>query len=212
MKIEKIIKTISDERFSPYSKRYPDKIKKGFFLYQSNIEISQSFYSSLSILEISLRNGINKSFSEYFSNNSWHRENLPMELSKQVKEIEIKLTRSRKDPTIDRIVAELNFGFWTMLFNRKYAKIFWKPLLKVFPYIPKENRKRTIVSSKLNHIRTFRNRIYHYDPIIWDIKEILIKRKEIFDVMNWIEPEMAKWAGNIDTFEGVKEKIKRKAW
>lgn len=132
MEIEKIIKTISNERFSSYLKRYPDDLKKSFFLYQSNIEISQAFYSSLSILEISLRNGINKSFIKYFSNKSWHKENLPKELSKQIKETEAKLIQSRKNPTIDRVIAELNFGFWTMLFNRKYAKYIWKPIIESF--------------------------------------------------------------------------------
>lgn len=209
VEIEKIIKTISDERFSSYLKRYPDNLKKSFFLYQSNIEISQAFYSSLSILEISLRNRINESFIKHFTNKSWYKENLPKELSKQIKETEVKLIKSGKKPTIDRVIAELNFGFWTMLFNRKYAKYFWKPLLKAFPYIPRDKRKRTFVSAKLNHIRTFRNRIYHYDPIIWNIQEVITKRKEIFEIMSWIEPEMAKWAKSIDTFEEVKDKIKK---
>ncbi len=59
MNIKKVIKTISKERFEPYRKRYENDLKRGFLLYQANIQISQSFYSSLSILEISLRNAIN---------------------------------------------------------------------------------------------------------------------------------------------------------
>ena len=210
MEIKKIVKTISNERFSPYLRRYPKDLNRSFFLYQSNIEISQSFYSNLSILEVSLRNSINLVFIEYFGTNNWLKNKLPKELKKQIKEIENKLIKSRKEPVIDRIIAELNFGFWTTLFNRSNAKYFWKPLLKAFPYLPKEKRKRAIVSAKLNKIRSFRNRIYHYDPIIWNIQELISKRKEIYEILYWIEPETAKWAESIDTFQEVKRKIKEK--
>ena len=94
---------------------------------------------------------------------------LPNELKRQIKEVENKLVKSRKEPAIDRIIAELNFG-----------------------------------------LRTFRNRIYHYDPIIWNIQELIPKRKEINEILYWIEPEIAKWAESIDTFQEVKRKIKEK--
>ena len=210
MEIEKIVKTISNERFSSYQKRYPNDLKKSFLLYQSNIEISQSFYSNLSILEVSLRNTINQSCIKHFKTENWLKEKLPKELKKQITEIENKLIKSGKEPTNDRIIAELNFGFWTILFNRSNAKIFWKPLLKAFYYLPSEMRKRTGVSAKLNRLRIFRNRIYHYDPIVWDVKELISRRKEIYDILTWIEPETAKWADSIDTFDYVRKKIKER--
>lgn len=118
------------------------------------------------------------------------------------------MLKSKKPASIDRIIAEMNFGFWTILFNRKYAKNFWKPLIKTFPHLPNDCRKRTIVSAKLNHVRTFRNRIYHYEPIIWDIREIVNKRKDIYEIMGWIEPETEKWAKSIDRFEETKLMIR----
>ena len=208
MEVEKIVKTISSKRFNSYQKRYPNNLKKSFLLYQSNIEISQSFYSNLSILEISLRNTINQSCIKHFDTENWLKGKLPNELTPQILEIEKKLIKLGKEPTNDRIITELNFGFWTRLFNRSNTKVFWKPLLKSFPHLPKEMRKRTSVSAKLNRLRTFRNRIYHYDPIVWNIKELVSRRKEINEILTWIEPETAKWANNIDTFDEVKTKIK----
>ena len=207
MEIKKIIKTVSKERFEPYKKRYRNDLNRSFLLYQANIQLSQSFYSSLSILEVALRNAINDSFQEYFNNKRWYKE-FPIELKQQIEEVETRLLRSKKAATMDRIIAELNFGFWTILFNRKYAKFFWKPLLKAFSKIPSDCRKRTIVSAKLNHIRTFRNRIYHYEPIIWDIREIVNKRNDIYEIMTWIEPETEKWAKNIDKFDETRQRIK----
>jgi len=204
----KIIKTISHERFAPYKKRYNGDLKKALLLYQANLQISQSFYSSLSILEVSLRNAISDSFRKYFESDCWYQD-FPDEVKNQISEVEKRLIKSKKEPTIDRIIAELNFGFWTTLFNRKYAKIFWKPLMKSFSQLPSESRKRTVVSSKLNHIRTFRNRIYHYEPIIWDIKEIVNKRKEIYEILEWLEPETERWAKTIDKFEETKDEIRK---
>jgi len=207
MNLERIIKTISPERFEPYKRRYPNNLNKSFILYQSNLEISQAFYSSLSILEVSLRNSIHEKFKNHYGKTDWYNE-LPTELKQQVLEVEKRLIKSRKEVTTDRIIAELNFGFWTTLFNRNNAKFLWKPLLKSFPNIPNDFRKRTKVSASLNRIRTFRNRIYHYEPIIWDIQQIIEKRKEIFEILNWIEPDTEKWAKEIDTFDLVRKKIK----
>jgi hypothetical protein len=154
-----------------------------------------------------LRNAINASFQVYFNNEQWHKE-FPIELKLQIEEVESRLVKSKKAVTIDRIIAELNFGFWTILFNRRYAKYFWKPLLKAFPKLPNDSRKRTIVSAKLNHIRTFRNRIYHYEPIVWDIREIVNKRKEIYEILKWIEPETERWAKSIDRFDETRGRIR----
>lgn len=185
--------SISKERFAPYLKR-SENTKNALFLYQKNIETSQEFYGLLSILEVTLRNKIDQSCKLYFENDNWLTEILPNELSKQINENKNRLIKSKKEITNSRILAELNFGFWTTLFNRKYARIFWKPLHKIFPNMPKENKKRTEVSSRLNHIRVFRNRIYHYEPIIWDLEILKKKREEILETIYWLDADTSEWA------------------
>lgn len=192
MSLEKIINSISKERFEPYLKR-SENTKNALFLYQKNIETSQEFYGLLSILEITLRNQIDQSCKLYFKNNNWLTEILPIELSHQINENKSRLIKSKKEITNSRILAELNFGFWTTLFNRKYARIFWKPLHRIFPNMPKENKKRTEVSSRLNHIRVFRNRIYHYEPIIWDLEILKKKREEILETIYWLDSDTYEW-------------------
>lgn len=192
MSLEKIINSISKERFEPYLKR-SENTKNALFLYQKNIETSQEFYGLLSILEITLRNQIDQSCKLYFKNDNWLTEILPIELSHQINENKSRLIKSKKEITNSRILAELNFGFWTTLFNRKYARIFWKPLHRIFPNMPKENKKRTEVSSRLNHIRVFRNRIYHYEPIIWDLEILKKKREEILETIYWLDSDTYEW-------------------
>ncbi len=200
MEIEKIIAAISEERFEPYLTRCGNN-GEALVLYQKNIKVSQAFYALLSVLEVTLRNRINQSCKLHFDTDNWLQEKLPPELNRQIVDIEIRLNKSNKTVTNSRILAELNFGFWTTLFNRKYAKLFWKPLHRIFSNAPKSNKKRTDVSSRLNHIRTFRNRIYHYESVIWNTEALKHKKDEIFEIISWLDFDTSKWAKQFDRFD-----------
>ena len=208
MELQKIIKDISNERFEPYLLRCNGDQKKAFALYEYNIKVSQSFYAPLSALEVTLRNKIDESFKEHFGDDFWLRNVLPPVMGKQVTDLEQKLVQRKKTITNSSILAELNFGFWTILFNRRFAKTYWKPLHRIFEHIPKQQRKRSEISAKLNHIRTFRNRIYHYEPIIWDSEVLDQKHNDILDVLYWLNPETAEWVRSIDTYEYIKSRVR----
>lgn len=195
-----IISSISKERFQPYLNRCSGNQSEALKLYQKNIEVSQAFYAPLSVLEVTLRNKIDDSFKRHFNSEEWLTNALPPELLKPVVEIEIRLNRSKKNTSNSRILAELNFGFWTTLFNRQYAKVFWKPLHQIFQDIPSEKRKRNIVSARLNHIRNFRNRIYHYEPVIWDLSELKKIKNEIEEVTKWLDSSTSQWVSTFDSF------------
>ncbi|MCC5924606.1 MAG: hypothetical protein JJT77_12545 [Crocinitomicaceae bacterium] len=208
MELQKIIKDISNERFEPYLLRCNGDQKKAFELYEYNIKVSQSFYAPLSALEVTLRNKIDESFKEHFGDDFWLRNVLPPVMGKQVTDLEQKLVQRKKTITNSSILAELNFGFWTILFNRRFAKTYWKPLHRIFEHIPKHQRKRSEISAKLNHIRTFRNRIYHYEPIIWDSEVLDQKHNDILDVLYWLNPETVEWVRSIDTYEDIKSRVR----
>ncbi len=191
--INKIIASISEERFYPYLKRNTDK-ENALLLYEENIYVSQSFYPLLAILEVTLRNKINQSCILHFKNDNWLFDNLPFELNKNIEEIKIRIIKLQKTITHNKILSELNFGFWTTLFNRQYAKLFWKPLHRIFVNIPKEQKKRHEVSAMLNHIRIFRNRIYHYEPIIWHRNALIKQKSNILQIINWLDEDTANWA------------------
>lgn len=204
MELQKIIKDISNERLEPYLKHCNGNIQEAFTLYEYNTKISQTFYTTLSALEVTLRNKIDQSFKDHFNDEFWLDQVLPQFMSRQVEEIKVKLNQRKKTPTNSRVLAELNFGFWTILFNRNNAKAFWKPLHRIFEHIPKKDRKRSEISSKLNNIRAFRNRIYHYEPIIWNAEILDQKHREIFEVMYWLNPDIKECIQSIDTYESIK--------
>ena len=52
-------KVFSTQRMEKYFNRYPNDDQKAISHYKSNIELSESFYSVLSMFEVSLRNSLN---------------------------------------------------------------------------------------------------------------------------------------------------------
>lgn len=55
-----------------YCNRYPDSEQKAIEHYHSNIELSESFYSILSIFEVAFRNSLNRELTEYFGAKDWY--------------------------------------------------------------------------------------------------------------------------------------------
>jgi hypothetical protein len=92
-----------------------------------------------------------------------------------VTEAKSKLTDASKSITPGRIVAELNLGFWTSLFNAYYEqkgasdpRLWPRLLLAVVPRMPRRQRTRRNLVRYLNDIRALRNRVFHHEPI-WNL-------------------------------------------
>lgn len=187
----------SQERLKPYyvaGADYEDAVR----LYKLNIRVSETFYVSLSILEVALRNAIHSTCKQYFNDDFWFKNCLPADLSKEVHAVELKMLAAKKIPTADRIVSELTFGFWTTLFNRKYAQILWKPLHQIFRHAPRHLRQRAHISPILNAVRDFRNRVYHYEPLIWNMVVVQKKHQSIVEILHWIDADLVNWFSDID--------------
>lgn len=89
-----------------------------------------------------------------------------------------------------RLIAELSFGFWTSLFDRRYEPLLWPRLLKpVFPIMPRRIRTTRIASRRLNGLRTLRNRVFHYEPI-WRMPNLHGLHQDIVETIGWMNPSM----------------------
>jgi len=181
-------------------------LNKAYRLYKSNIELSEAFYPILSVLEISLRNTINETLKVYFQDEYWFKNSLPVEFLPFVSEATQKLRAQRKTITPDRIIAELNFGFWNRLFNRHYAGLLWKPLRLIFKNTPKHLRQRDMIADTLYRIRTLRNRIYHYEPIFGNLQDIENSYNEMLTFLTWLDKDLPKLIAGIDRFNDILKK------
>jgi hypothetical protein len=201
---------LSSSRFNVYLAKMDNNFDKAYRLYKVNIALSEAFYPILSVLEISLKNAVHETLKKYFQDEYWFKNNLPNEFLPFVSEAIQKLTAQRKAITADRIIAELNFGFWNRLFNRNYTSLLWKPLRLIFKNTPKHLRQRDTIADALYRIRTLRNRIYHYEPIFGNLQDIENQHNEMLTFLTWLDHDLHKLLIGIDHFADTLKQAKSK--
>lgn len=193
--LEQYRTTLSIERLSSFVQSENDTLDCVLERYKNNIRISQALYPELSILEVTLRNAINSTLCKCISQ-TWLEDEIKQQKILLEQE-HAKLLRAYNETlkeykpqnfTIGKVIANLNFGFWTGLCSKKYNSVIWtkKYCFKgVFVNYP-TNNKETInpISTKLNSIRKLRNRIFHYEPVL--AKSILNKYNEIMEVLSYL--------------------------
>jgi hypothetical protein len=147
-----------------------DKLKT-MQLYRYNLRLCQRFYGVLNLFEVMLRNAINGHYSAYFSDPDWIVNQADSGKLLEYNKDEITQTeagyRKRGIYNNDKMVASLTMGFWTKLFSKKRYKRGGKTLLRIFPNKTK-GKNQADVYKDLTHIREFRNRIAHHEPICFD--------------------------------------------
>ena len=185
-----IKKYISEARFSKYT-----SINE----YKDNLELSNDFYIPLSILEVSLRNAINNQFIIFYGQN-WilnEAQFLQSDALTKIAQAKSKLKSRNETITHAKLTAELTLGFWTSLFQKPYDKIMRLQTLKgIFSNLPKKEVKvidRKIISSKLNHIRKFRNRIFHFEKII-NKEEFSNIKNDINEISEFLHSDIAAFS------------------
>ena len=73
--------------------------------------------------------------------------------------------------------------------------------------MPKKKKQRKNVSAPINNFRNLRNRIFHNEPICWNIYKLAEIHNQLVEVMGWINRDLPAWVEKIDHFNNVSEKI-----
>jgi hypothetical protein len=185
-----------------YFERYPNDEQKAIVHYLTNIEVSESFYPVLSMFEVALRNSLKRELTEYFQSEDWYlcvgKTNGFRKLQDEINTATRHITSRNEVVTGPKVIAELTLGFWVRLLNAEYERVLWKPLRKAFPYLDKTSRQRRNVSAPINKIRNFRNRVFHHEPIAWNINELEKIYRELLLVMKWLNADLPQIAHSID--------------
>jgi hypothetical protein len=140
-------------------------------LYRYNLRLCQRFYGILNLFEVILRNAVNEHYMAYYSDSDWivnqtGTDKILAHDKDEIKQIEADY-KKRGIYNNDKMVSALTFGFWTYLFTKKNYRKGGKTLLKIFPNKAKGKNQADIYLD-LTHIREFRNRIAHHEPICFD--------------------------------------------
>lgn len=168
--------------------------------------LSESLYSSLQVLEIALRNTIHHAASTHFGQLDWFDAPSVLQHAHErgaILKAKATLTQQKKPHDAARIVAEVSFGFWTSLLDRRYEQTLWPKLLKpAFPYLPRRLRTRADLSKRFHTMRQLRNRVFHHEPI-WHWHNLTQQHQQILEALAWIEPAAHDLATTLDRFPAV---------
>jgi len=217
-------KAISLSRLKTYTTNGKSSNEEILGKYIWNVQLSENFYFLLKNLEISLRNSIYDAYRNSYPKRTLfdinkedrykRKEFHAIGSWKMIKVVKYNLIEEKKEISDERIISQLNFGFWTKLLldNHRNYRDMWRQILKdVFPHKPIEynlDREKKDVAQRLHKIRVFRNRIFHYEPIFNrdDLDNI---HKDILDIIGWINPELLTLTKMFDRYEEivVKERI-----
>ena len=174
---------LSSDRFETYKRLATGNNVRALGLYKDNIYLSNEFYTIIHILEVCLRNKIDKHLGLKYGQKWYRNSALPLtEIQKNI------LLSLNEEENPGQLIASLSFGFWTSFFGRFHEELWRHELRFIFAHTPL-NRKK--ISEYLKEIRTLRNRIAHHECIL---KKDCVKIRNIsFELIGWLSPIALKW-------------------
>lgn len=208
--------TISLARLRRYQSATGDDLETAVN-YLWNMALSESLYCCLNAVEIALRNGLHDTLTAHFGTPAWYDQKGLLE-RKQVEDVIAVKKRVRRDGesvTPDRVVSELNFGFWVTILSRNYNARLWQgqnpaQLRHAFPRTPKRQRQRQPIHQHFNAIRELRNRVFHHEPL-FDDQNLRWRHSEVYQGLGWINPKLLAWIKVVDRFPHVYSRGRRDA-
>lgn len=178
---ELLINLLSKNRLEKYLLFTNNDINKSIELYNLNLKLSESLYTPLSYFEIFLRNTCNDKLKKELGD-YWFDNEKVMISGNKIKDSKVldKINKAKNEviqnkkrlkinnyiPTNSDIVSNLPFGFWTYLLYKNYELKIWNPYLK----LAFNDFDRKELYKNVDTTRELRNRIFHYEPIIFDRK------------------------------------------
>ncbi len=204
---------------------------KAILLYKYNIQASQALYPLISVLEIALRNGIDRELRKHFTDPDWlisrrndfanhpdmvykdRHGNIVSDhfFTEKLARAEDKLNYRGIHINHGKLLAELTFGFWVKFFDTNSIKILKGRPLQAFHNKP--HIKLALVHSHLNSIVALRNRISHSEPICFNqtgnLCLVTIKKYEenITQALEWLHSDLRIWSDKMNFFIPVYNRI-----
>lgn len=168
-----------------------------------NSDLAGAFMYPLQILEVTLRNAVDRTLERKFSADWHHEKNFKLFLEKAEQgSVHVAIDRitsrnPRKKFSKNDVIAELQLGFWTNIFNEVYFKKIWKKELRnSFPGLKLAQSNATVsdlrkLRKKLKGINKFRNHVAHHHFLLDKGPEKV--HSEMITVISSICPNTARW-------------------
>lgn len=183
-------------------------------LYCWNIQLAEALFPPLAIFEVTLRNTVHDALSIYAGTDYWFKSVLHERMYSNITDLIARITRRQgQPPTAGKVISEITFGFWPLLFAKSYNSLWWNqvdPLLtEVIPNFPKVARDtRSVFQERLEYIVILRNRVMHHEAIFQGVAalnrpvlQIDTLYVHLLETLNWINADAAMLASCVDHFD-----------
>lgn len=204
-------RAFSKPRLRPYLRAAGGDPQVAMRLYQWNLEASAALYVPLHCVELAVRNALHDCLVLKYRRPDWWAL-APLEeggqglvakarrtCEKNERDRARKQRRRQRPISVDDVVTELTFGFWTTLLVSRYDRDFWVPTLhRAFPYY---SGRRDALSDDLRALLRLRNRVMHHEPI--HEEDLEADHARIYRVLEALSPDLAKEVRAMDRFASV---------
>jgi hypothetical protein len=125
-----LLATLTPHRLQRYLQSSQGNVSQALKLYVANAHVAAALLPDLHFLEIALRNKIDAKLFETFGSNWASEAGFMRHLSAPDQQF---LQKQRTKYSSIGLVANLSFGFWISLFDKRYTHTLWIPhLRKIF--------------------------------------------------------------------------------
>lgn len=168
-------KAFSEERLTKYKAAYcgpadPSGDYCGYGLYIWNSKLAAACFTSIHVMEVVLRNAIAEACEAKYGANWMYAHSFHNSLKQNSYDELYDLTDGFSVAiTTGKLIPELTFFFWQGLLAARHYNRLWKGrLFNIFPSavrLHNEQESLKKLHDAVEHVRLFRNRIAHHEPI-----------------------------------------------
>lgn len=224
MRFSEFENIMSSPRIARYLLAVGGDSRLAMTLYRKNLRLSQELFTVISCFEVTLRNRIDRLYGTTHGND-WLRDsanNGGMFDNNNCRQTKLLIQRSvsrlGNNYLPEKLLAEMDFGFWRYLFAQPQFYAGGQVLLSVFPAKPRSTPviqyNHTFVFNQLGLINNLRNRIAHHEPICFlggqPVKDTTYARQHynlILQLFQWMSVDEAALLYGLDHINTVCNEI-----
>lgn len=191
---------LSAPRLAPYLLAANRDLSRALRLHRWNTAVRAAFLGPLEYLEIPLRNAMDREMGGefgacWFDNTGF----LPPLALQTIARVKSELQQDGKTSSPPNVVANLSFGFWVSLLQRRMDASLWRSCLhRAFRH---GRPSRSEAHKRLNYLRHFRNRIAHHEPVFR--RDLRADYQSILTTTAWISPAMRDFIAHHSRVEAL---------
>jgi hypothetical protein len=196
---------VSVARLSSYREAADADLLPAVSRYMWNTQLCEALFPAIHGVEVALRNTIDAHMTSVHGQAWFDKPGvlLIQEQADALAHVKKRLRQEKKSETHDRIVAELSFGFWTGMLGRTYERPIWQTAVaSAFPQVPRHMRTRSALATRLNDIRSLRNRVSHHESI-WRRPYLDKEYQVTVQTLQWFAPALHEAVCLIDRFPAI---------